>query len=127
MQLINDFYTITDSNVFEKEGHFRLQLNAAHTIYKSHFPGMPVTPGVCLCAIARELLEQIAGTPLKLTTVKNAKFLKVLSPTEYPEVETNVKHFAFTPEGVATAQISIETLTGETFAKLSITAARKNA
>ncbi len=127
MQLINDFYKIIDSSVSETEGIFRLRLNAAHAIYKSHFPGKPVTPGVCLCAIARELVEVMAEMSLQLTFVKNAKFLKVLSPDEYPEVAATVRHLTFTPAGTISAQVIVDTLTGETFAKLSIEAVRKDA
>lgn len=122
MQLLNDLYTLSHSQIAETEGQFHLQLQATHIIYMSHFPGMPVTPGVCLCAIARELVEQTVGKPLQLTAVKNAKFLKVLSPEVYPNVAAKVKRVATNSDGMVTAQVSIETLEGEAFAKLSISA-----
>ena len=30
-------------------------------VYKGHFPGYPITPGVCLVEIALELMEEMAG------------------------------------------------------------------
>ena len=127
MQLLNNLYTLSHSQISEAEGQFRLRLNTTHAIYKSHFPGMPVTPGVCLCAIARELVEKVLGRPLQLTAVKNAKFLKVLSPTEYPNVVARVKRATTTSENTTTAQVTIETLEGEAFVKISITASIKEA
>lgn len=126
MQLLNDFYTLSESLISETDGFFQLKFNASHAIYKSHFPENPVTPGVCLCAIARELVELIVGKPLQLTAVKNAKFLKVLSPIEHPIAAAKVKLLIMSLDMI-TAQISIEALEGEPFAKLSITTIEKRA
>ena len=30
-------------------------------VYRGHFPGYPITPGVCLVQIALELIEEMAG------------------------------------------------------------------
>ena len=51
-----------------------------HLIYKAHFPGMPVTPGVCILQIIQELLSEQQGMPLFINGIKNAKFIKMISP-----------------------------------------------
>ena len=50
MILLNDFFQIVESGVDPKSGQliFKVRLNASHVIYKAHFPGMPITPGVCI-------------------------------------------------------------------------------
>ena len=57
MTLKNKLYTITDMEHEGGTARFSLNLNAAHEIYEAHFPGEPVTPGVCLVQMAGELLE----------------------------------------------------------------------
>ena len=63
----------------------RIALNAEHTIYRAHFPGHPITPGVCIIQMAVELLEELVQSPLTLSEAKNVKYMSVLSPTETPE------------------------------------------
>ena len=51
-------------------------------VYQGHFPGYPITPGVCLVEIALELLSEQAGRPLRLTAAKNIKFTSPILPSE---------------------------------------------
>ena len=53
-------------------------------IYKAHFPGEPITPGVCILQIGAELLSEAAGERLELSVVKNVKFLSILRPDGKP-------------------------------------------
>jgi len=89
MQLKNNLYTIVETEVDEtaaggkpKGGKFLLRLHPEHVIYQAHFPGEPITPGVCIVQIGKELLEELLGLSLTLTKVKNVKFLSVISPRE---------------------------------------------
>ena len=86
MKLQNSFYTIEHQETQDFPLRYDLQLNAGHTIYQAHFPGKPITPGVCIVQIAVELLEDYLQKPLLLNSVKNIKFLSVISPTETPLV-----------------------------------------
>ena len=54
--------------------------NPEHPIYKAHFPGNPITPGVCVIQAAGELLEQQLHSNIYLKTVKNVRFLSVIIP-----------------------------------------------
>ena len=73
MILKDNFYTILRKDVDAMA--YDIRLNPAHTIYQAHFPGEPVTPGVCILQIARELLEDLLQRPLAVKSVKNMKFL----------------------------------------------------
>ena len=46
---------------------FRLRLNPEHFIYQAHFPGEPVTPGVCILQIGKELLAELLQESLEIT------------------------------------------------------------
>ena len=65
---------------------YDIRLDASHFIYAAHFPGAPITPGVCVIQIARELIEEELKQKLMIRRVKNVKFLKVISPVEMPDV-----------------------------------------
>ena len=51
-------------------------------VYKGHFPGYPITPGVCLVQIALELISEKEGRPVRLTGSKNIKFTSPVFPDE---------------------------------------------
>lgn len=82
MQLKNSLYSIVDRQVEGMNGAFVLELNPSHVIYQAHFPGEPITPGVCIVQMGKELLEEILDKSLVMVKVKNVKFLSVVSPKE---------------------------------------------
>lgn len=78
MKLIGDFF-----NVQSVDGsRYTVLLNADHAIFKAHFPGHPITPGVCLVQMVQELLSQHLGSTLYLRGIKNVKFTSVVSPVD---------------------------------------------
>lgn len=80
MRLTNELFHIDQKRDEGKATAYDLTLNADHFIYKAHFPGEPITPGVCLIQMAKELLEDCLGEPLHVVAVKNVKFLNIISP-----------------------------------------------
>ena len=104
MKLINDFFRITEVSMTDGGMTCRVALNPDHYIYSVHFPGNPVTPGVCLLQMAAELLEhqyeslcpagssalpgneeQMAkpvGRHLKLDTAVNIRFKNPVLPND---------------------------------------------
>ncbi|GEM_PF-1563530 len=89
---------------------FRISLRPGSPIYAGHFPGFPITPGVALLTIVRELLErrltelgQARGNParptmsgehisLTLASADDVKFLHPLTPDHNP-VTITFKNF----------------------------------
>lgn len=63
---------------------FRISLRPDSPIYAGHFPGFPITPGVALLTIVRELLERRLHTSLTLTSADDVKFLHPLTPAHNP-------------------------------------------
>lgn len=103
-----------DGGVFE----FDIRLNADHFIYKAHFPGEPITPGVCILQIAEELLETAMGCGMDLSCVRNIKFLRIIKPDETPSL-TFVINPSESDDGSVKAQVAA-VHDGETYAKLSL-------
>lgn len=78
--LNNTFYIIRKRTDTEGGVDYRVLLNASHVIYEAHFPGNPVTPGVCIIQMVKELVEAYRDTTFLLRTIKNVKFMKVIDP-----------------------------------------------
>lgn len=94
MKLLNSFFNIlNESDNGNGEHLVTIRLNADHVIYNAHFPGKPVTPGVCIIAMVTEVLEKITGKKLKLQTVKNLKFVSIISPLECTSVDIVYQNF----------------------------------
>ena len=60
-------------------------------VYQGHFPGYPITPGVCLVEIALELIAEMAGRAgyddsVQLVGAKNIKFTSPIVPAEGTEL-----------------------------------------
>ena len=89
MRLQNNLYKIES----ESADGYRVSLIADSIIYKAHFPGKPITPGVCIIQIASELLGLLTGLTLSLIEVVNAKYLAVINPLETPEVTYTFSKF----------------------------------
>ena len=105
MTLINDFFEIVSKESGEGTLKCKVRLHPEHFIYQAHFPGNPVTPGVCLVQMAAEILEQEYQQSLMLSLLKNIKFKKIVHPEDEPT-------FVFTKvvkaEGMLSANVSIE-------------------
>ena len=117
MRLENSLYSIKSAAVEESRALFHIALNGEHFIYKAHFPGSPITPGVCLCQIVCELAEKIKVRELKLHQVKNIKFLTPVSPREVTELDAELE---CRDSGEFTTLKATLSANGERYTKLSI-------
>lgn len=82
MTLSGDFFTI-EGRLPASDGMaygFDVRLNPEHFIYKAHFPGHPITPGVCLMQMVAELAQEAEGCSLYVRSVRNAKYTGVVVP-----------------------------------------------
>ena len=118
MKLIDSLYSIISDSAYESGHDYSIRLNPEHFIYKAHFPGEPITPGVCIMQISKELLEKSTGLPLEMDYVKNIKFLRVISPSEILTLDCSLSKVSREDSHVkAQAVMSAD---GEICAKLSI-------
>ena len=116
--ILTDFYTLKSSEKTEN-GSFiaNISLNKDHEIFKSHFPGNPVTPGVCMMQIVKELTEEFTGKKLFLKSASNVKFMAIINPFETPDLDLS---FIIT-ESETEVKVKNTTAFGETIAlKMSV-------
>lgn len=120
MILKNSLYTIADKRMEGSGIFYQILLDKNHFIYKAHFPNEPITPGVCIIQIAKELLEDYLHEEYEISYVKNIKFLSVLSPLSTPSVAYVFDKITFLPEtNECKTQVQVQQ-DNVLFAKLSI-------
>ena len=112
MKLLGNFYHIdaTDESDSLNRGERReergenfrchVQLHPDHPLYRVHFPGNPVTPGVLLLQMATEILEQKFGTTLQFYCAPSIKFKKAVTPDDAPS-------FVFSNISIQLGQLSV--------------------
>ena len=84
MKLLNDFYSIVDEASCDGTYNCKVKMNPQHGLYKVHFPGNPVTPGVSLVQMATEILERKYNKKFLLSEAVNIKFRKTVVPEDEP-------------------------------------------
>ena len=57
-----------------------IKINPDHNIFKGHFPGQPIVPGVTYIEMIREIMELVIKKKLLLKEASNIKFLSVTNP-----------------------------------------------
>ena len=120
MILKNSLYTIADKKMEGSGIFYQILLDKNHFIYKAHFPNEPITPGVCIIQIAKELLEDYLHEEYEISYVKNIKFLSVLSPLSTPSVAYVFDKITILPEtNECKTQVQVQQ-DNVLFAKLSI-------
>jgi 3-hydroxyacyl-[acyl-carrier-protein] dehydratase len=78
--LIEGLYTVQSLEQNEEEVKATVKLNAAHEVFKGHFPDSPVMPGVCMIQMIKELTEETLNKKLFLTVASNVKFMAIINP-----------------------------------------------
>jgi 3-hydroxyacyl-[acyl-carrier-protein] dehydratase len=80
--LLNSLYTIKR---IHREGNLNrisilIKLNPSQEIFKGHFPGNPVLPGVCIVQIMKEILMVQLDKKLMLSYANSIKYLSFINP-----------------------------------------------
>lgn len=117
--ILTNFYTLESSEKSEN-GSFvaKIKLNPDHEIFKGHFPGNPVTPGVCMMQIVKDLTENFTASKLFLKSASNVKFMAIINPFETPDLVLQLD----ITEKDGEIKVKNTTSFGETIAlKLSVT------
>ncbi|WPO80149.1 3-hydroxyacyl-ACP dehydratase [Flavobacterium sp. KACC 22761] len=85
--VLKDFYKVLSE---EKTGDTKytitILINEKHEVFKGHFPGNPIMPGVCMIQIIKELTEKITHETLMIQTLANVKFMALINPEVNPEL-----------------------------------------
>lgn len=85
--LLKDFYKVISlENTAENNYLAMILINEEHEVFKGHFPGNPIMPGVCMMQIIKELTEQISASSLFMQSLSNVKFMALINPFNTPEL-----------------------------------------
>ena len=103
---LQSLFTISNQNIAEDEFNALITFDPGHDIFKGHFPGQPVVPGVCLIHIVKEVAGIIAQREVLLKDGNNIKFLNMIDPRKHPEVLFNGS-FSFTEDNMLSLKASI--------------------
>jgi 3-hydroxyacyl-[acyl-carrier-protein] dehydratase len=68
-----------------------VELDASHEIFRGHFPGNPILPGVCQVEMIREIAEEITGRKLLLSKAGQVKYLSLINPALNPALNVNIR------------------------------------
>lgn len=90
-KLLTDFYVLNEiREKGENEYEALIRLNKDHDIFKGHFPGNPVAPGVCMLQILKEITSEIIGEKLIMESSNNIKFMALINPETTPDLRLNI-------------------------------------
>lgn len=122
MQLKNNLYTIARKQLEEgfSGSLYELELIPSSVIYQAHFPGEPITPGVCIVQMGKELVEDALRQELHISYVKNVKFLSILTPMQSASVTFLLQKITSSEDGKEVKAQIVVTSGDETKAKMSM-------
>ena len=120
MILQDNLFTIVSQQQEEGNAAFQVRLNPEWPIYKAHFPGHPITPGVCIVQMIQELLQVLVQRELCLRQAKNVKYVAIVSPEDVTELTVTFSKIETQPDG--SLKVQAQVANGETlYTKFSAT------
>ncbi len=90
MSLLQNFYSVDDFTTQDQKVSASISINKAHPIFRGHFPNHPVTPGVCMMQIIKELAEKWTNCKLVLKKARNVKFMAIINPENNPNIQVEL-------------------------------------
>lgn len=92
MLLENNFYKVlgVTASTDGSHGVFHLALLPDCDVYRGHFPGHPVCPGVFNIETIKECAMHLCRCQLAMPVVKQCRFTAVASPAICPEVDLDI-------------------------------------
>lgn len=79
--MLTNYFTLLDQQP-QQDGSilFTVKLNPDCEVYKGHFPGNPVCPGVCNLQMLKECVEHHTNKSLIISDIKQCRYTAILSP-----------------------------------------------
>ncbi|WP_415396532.1 hypothetical protein [Sulfurimonas sp. CS5] len=96
--LVKELYSLIYKD--DKKALIKL-CNENHPIFKAHFPSQPILPGFVHFEIVADVFS------IKITTIKKAKFTKIVRPTQSLEYKKDGNKFKVFCEDEVVASFSL--------------------
>lgn len=84
---LNNFFTYEIHDLNSPSIKALVTIDPQHEIFKGHFPGQPVTPGVVLIEILRQIVSSRMKKELMLSAAREIKYLTPVLPSETTKIE----------------------------------------
>ena len=92
---------------------FTISVNGSHEVFKGHFPGKPVVPGVMTLMMTRKCVEQALGLgSTRIASVKDAKYVSPIVPDGVDVV------ISFTVDDALGVRADVRSADGREFTKI---------
>ncbi len=118
MKLKSDFFNVIVNGIGNDSHKVDIVLNPNHYIFKSHFPGNPIVPGVCQIQIITELMEEFIGRKLYLSEIKNIKYISVLIPSANETITFSFNRIDKNEDSIKTS--IVVSAKGKVYSKISL-------
>lgn len=92
-QYVAQFFTLESGEKNGNSATYRCRLHPEAPVFKAHFPGFPVLPGVLTLKMVVDAINAskfFSTQTLTVQSIGNAKYLAVVNPQETQEVEISV-------------------------------------
>ncbi len=87
MLLKDKFFSVENTVVSNEGATYYVRLLSDCDCYRGHFPGKPVSPGVCNIEMIRECAELFTGKDLFIEDIKQCRLTAVSSPAICPSLD----------------------------------------
>lgn len=98
--LVPDYYSIKEQYKEADSFVFCVALNPACQVYEGHFPGSPVSPGVCNIQMIKECIELATGKELFMNYIQQCRLTTLITPQTHPELNIRIQILSETAEQV---------------------------
>lgn len=85
--LLDAYFKINNRVTKDNETLFDITLLPDYCVYEGHFPGNPVSPGVCNIQMIKECAEQLTGRQLFLGYISQCRLSAVMTPQTTPQFQ----------------------------------------
>lgn len=90
MLLENKYFKVESGRTADGTAHFHVRLLPDCDVYHGHFPGNPVSPGVCNIEMIRECFCLSIGAEPRIKTIDRSRLTAIASPTASPEMDVDM-------------------------------------
>lgn len=86
-----NFFIITNCETNNTStADIRLRINPSCEVFKGHFPGFPVVPGVCSMETVKECAEKVIGHHTFMRNIIQCRFRNLIEPSKVEELTVKI-------------------------------------
>ena len=89
--ILPEYYSVLEAHIADGEASFTVKLNPDCRVYRGHFPGEPIAPGVCNIQMLTECASKAVGKSLLLSKIRQCRFTALVTPKETPFLDIRLQ------------------------------------